>query len=284
MGPVETWMSVVGWSVVLGLVWALTWSVPAILLRRNDLADVLWGPTFVWLALLGGGTLFALDWDNTPRATIVVVLLVAWALRLAWHIGRRWLSHDEEDKRYAAMRERWGSGWMLRSILQVFVLQALIALVVVQPVLVAVPSQEGDVTLGILDALATFLVLAGLALESTADRQLRRFLAARAAGTEERRYLTTGVWSWSRHPNYAGDAITWWGFGAFGIAAALDMDAPWLILPAVVGPLVMTWFLRYGSGVALSERGRAGHPEWDAYVERTSAFLPRPPRRAVDPG
>jgi steroid 5-alpha reductase family enzyme len=149
---------------------------------------------------------------------------------------------------------------------------------VAQPALIAVDVHHGESNLGLLDALALALVVIGVWLEATADRQLRRFLARRAAGTEERRYLTSGVWSWSRHPNYAGDAITWFGFGVFGIAGALDADAPWLIIPAVIGPIVMWWFLRFGSGVPLTERGRAGHPEWDAYVERSSTFFPRPPR------
>jgi steroid 5-alpha reductase family enzyme len=279
MDPAATWLAALVGGAAWALGWALVWSVPAILLRRNDIADVAWGLTFPFLALMLGGAVVALDWASEPRATLVLVLVSAWALRLAWHIGRRWVAHDEEDRRYARWREQWGDRWIVRSVLQVFVLQALIALVVAQPVVIAVVVHEGESALGVLDAIATVLVVGGLWLESTADRQLRRFLRRRASGEEQRRYLTTGVWSWSRHPNYAGDAITWWGFGAFGIAGALDAGAPWLCVPAIVGPLVMTAFLRYGSGVPMSERGRAGHPEWDAYVERTSAFLPRPPRR-----
>ena len=275
----ETWFWAVVGGAVIALTWALVWSVPAILLRRNDLADVLWGPIFPTIALLAGGAVVGFDVDRVPRAGVVLLLAIVWASRLAWHIGRRWLSHDEEDRRYAGWREQWGDRWILRSILQVFVLQALIALVVVQPLLIAAVVHEGTSRLGVLDIIAIAVVIGGIVLEATADRQLADFLARRKAGTEERRYLTTGVWSWSRHPNYAGDAITWWGFGLFGIAAALDTSAGWLVVPAIVGPLVMTLFLRYGSGVPITERGRAGHPEWDAYVERTSAFFPRPPRR-----
>lgn len=277
MDSIDTWLWTVAGGLAYGLAWAAVWCVPAIMLRRNDLADVLWGLTFPYLVLLVGGAVLVFDWSDEPRATLAIALLTAWALRLSLHIGRRWLSHAEEDRRYARWRQQWGDRWMIRSILQVFVLQALIALVVVQPLFVVV-AQSGEVALGPLDALALALVLGGLWLESTADRQLRRFVTRRAAGEEEARYLTTGVWSWSRHPNYAGDAITWWGFGTFGAAAAIQAGAWVLLVPAILGPAVMTWFLRYGSGVALSERGRAGHPEWDAYVERTSAFLPRPPR------
>ena len=278
MGPYETWWWMVAGGAALALAWALVWSVPAVLARRNDIADVAWGLTFPYLALLVGGVVVGFDVANQPRAFIVLVLVIAWASRLAWHIARRALSHDEEDKRYAKMREGWGRHWRVRSVLQVFVLQAAIALVVAQPVLVAVAVHEGDTTLGVLDAIGLVLVLGGVLLEAVADSQLRRFLARRARGEEQRRYLTSGVWAWSRHPNYAGDAITWWGFGAFGLANVVDLGAWWLAVPVILGPLVMTDFLRYGSGVPMTERGRAGHPEWDAYVECTSVFLPRPPR------
>jgi steroid 5-alpha reductase family enzyme len=279
MDPVATWLWVTVSALLLGLAWAFVWSAPAIAMRRNDLADVAWGLTFPYLALLVGGAVVAADWRAEPRATLVLVLVSAWALRLSIHIGRRWSSHEEEDRRYARWREQWGDRWVVRSILQVFVLQALIAVLVAQPVLVAVAVHEGASSLGVLDLLGVVLVVGGLVLESTADRQLSRFLRRRAAGQEQGRYLTRGVWAWSRHPNYAGDAITWWGFGVLGIAAVIELGAWWLLVPVVAGPFVMTLFLRYGSGVPMTERGRAGHPEWDAYVERTSAFLPRPPRR-----
>lgn len=273
------WHAVVLGGAAYALAWACVWSVPAIMAQRNDVADVGWGLQFGFLALVTGGAVNLFDWRDETRATIVVVLVCAWGLRLALHIGRRVVAHDEEDKRYAKMRADWGGGRRpVRSLLQVFVLQAAIGLVVAQPVLIAASVHDGAESLGVLDLLGVVLVIAGTLLEATADRQLRRFLARRAAGEEQRRYLTTGVWAWSRHPNYAGDAITWWGFGLIGLAAVVNMGAWWLAIPVVLGPVVMTLFLRYGSGVPMTERGRAGHPEWDAYVERTAAFLPRPPR------
>lgn len=273
----DSYWSVVASAAALALGWALLWSVPALWARRNDLADVAWGLTFPMLALLTGGVVVAPDPAAEPRAACVVVLLLAWGMRLATHIARRMVGHDE-DKRYAAQRSRWGGAWRLRSVIQVFLLQAVVALVVAQPVLIAASVHPRRTDLNVLDALALLLVVAGVLLETIADRQLARFVARKRAG-EVDGYLTSGVWSWSRHPNYAGDALTWWGFGLFGVAAALDLDAGWLVLPALLGPAVMTAFLRWGSGVPMTERGRAGQPQWDAYVARTSAFLPRPPRR-----
>lgn len=279
--PLDTWIAVTLGAVLVALAWAAVWCVPAVLNRRNDIADVAWGLLPTFLALVLGGATVAPDWEDLPRAALVLLLVTAWGVRLALHIGRRVASHDVEDKRYAAFRERFGDRWVLGSIGVIFVPQALLGVVIAQPVLIAVTIHRGDSQLTWIDALATLLVVGGTLLEAIADRQLRRFLARRADGSEQRRYLTSGVWSWSRHPNYAGDALTWVGFGVFGVAAAIDAGEPWLVLPAVVGPGVMACFLRFGSGVPMTERGRAGHPEWDAYVERTSAFLPRPPRSSA---
>ncbi|MCW2924838.1 MAG: hypothetical protein JWM98_2242 [Thermoleophilia bacterium] len=280
--PVHTWLTVCAGAAAIAACWAAVWSVPALALRRNDIADVAWGLTYPVLALLTGGIVVAPDWHDYPRAGVATVLSLVWGVRLATHIGRRALAHDGEDKRYAALRRRMGRQWPWRSVLQVFVLQAVIALVVAQPLLIAAAVHEGRSRLGWLDALGIAVFVVGFLLEAIADRQLGRFMARKQAGEVEG-YLTTGVWSWSRHPNYAGDAILWWGLGLLGIAGALDADAPWLVVPAAVGPVVMTLFLRYGSGVPMTEKGRAGTPAWDAYVERTSPFLPRPPRRAGRP-
>jgi steroid 5-alpha reductase family enzyme len=279
----DIWFRVLLGSAAFALVWAVVWWAFAGRIRRNDIADVAWGLLFPTLAWITGGVVYFFDAVNSLRAVAVLVLVSIWGCRLAWHIGRRAMHHDGEDKRYAALRQKWNGRWEWpRSLVQVFLVQVAIALVVVQPVLIAVDVHEGARDeIGVLDVIAGIVVLAGLLVEATADRQLAAFMRRKRAG-EVDGYLTTGVWAWSRHPNYAGDAILWWGFGLFGIAAAVESEAWWLIIPAVLGPVVMTLFLRYGSGVPMTERGRSG-PEWEAYVARTSAFLPRSPRQA-EPG
>jgi steroid 5-alpha reductase family enzyme len=278
----DTWSSMMLGAIVFAVAWACMWSWAAVYAKRNDVADIAWGLFFPFLALVLGGSVFLMTPAEEPRAVLVIVLVSIWGLRLSLHILRRVIDHREEDKRYARMRAGWnGRHVVLRTVLQVFVLQAFIALVIAQPVLIATcVAVGGGVGLGWLDLVALLVVIAGFWLEATADRQLDRFLKRRAAGQEEGRYLTRGVWSWSRHPNYAGDAIVWLGFGLFGIAAALDIGSWWLLGPAIVGPLAMWWLLRFGSGVPITERDRAGNPEWDAYVARTSTFFPRPPRSA----
>jgi steroid 5-alpha reductase family enzyme len=281
-GPIDTWFASLSGALVVAAAWACVWSAPAIALRRNDLADVAWGLEFPLLALLVGGAMLVFDPHAAPRAALVLALVTVWGVRLALHIGLRLVGSDREDHRYAALREQWGDGWVRRSLLQVFALQGLIVLVVAQPVLIAVAVQDDHPALGPLDLVGAVLVLVGIVLEATADLQLAAFRRRRAAGLEQRRYLTSGTWAWSRHPNYAGDAITWCGFALIGVGAALDAGAPLLVVPALLGPALMVWLLRFGSGVAMSERGRAGTPEWDTYAARTSTFVPRPPRRAPE--
>ncbi|MCW2921292.1 MAG: hypothetical protein JWL76_1166 [Thermoleophilia bacterium] len=279
MGLGDTWISANLGAMALAVVWGLVWAVPAIHARRNDIVDVAWGLWFPTMVLLVGGAIMLPDPAATPRPALVFALLVVWGGRLSLHIARRALSHTQEDKRYAAWRERFGRHPVLGSIFAIFIPQPLLGVLIAQPVLIAAVVATSDGSLWWLDWVALVVVVCGVLLEATADRQLRRFLARRAAGEEPDRYLTRGVWAWSRHPNYAGDAITWIGFGLFGVAAALDSASEWLVIPAIVGPIVMWWFLRYGSGVPLTERGRAGNAEWDAYTQRTSAFWPRPQRR-----
>lgn len=232
----------------------LTWALS--LLRRDaSLADIAWGPAIaavaVWHALAAG---------LHPRGALVLTLVVAWALRLAWHIVKR---HRGEDPRYQEMRRTGGSGWPLRSLASVFGLQALLAWLVALPAVAALRlSGEG---LGPWDLAGLALALAGLIWEMVADAQLA---SHRRSG---RGLLTTGLWGLSRHPNYFGEAVFWWGLGVVGAGAG----APW----SLVSPLLMTVLLRWGSGVPLLERSLRGKPGWDDYARRVNAFWPWPPRR-----
>lgn len=236
------------------LLLVLTW---AISLKRRDasLADIAWGPAValvpLWHALAGG---------LHARGALVLALVLAWGLRLAGHIARR---HRGEDERYAEMRRRGGPGWPLRSLVTVFVLQALLAWLVARPAAAALRlPAEG---LSGWDAAGLLLGLAGLAWEAVADAQLAAHRRSGRGGL-----LTTGLWGLSRHPNYFGEAVVWWGLGAVGAGAG----APWTL----VSPLLMTALLRWGSGVPLLERSLSRKPGWEAYSRRVNAFWPWPPR------
>ncbi|HQR30283.1 MAG TPA: DUF1295 domain-containing protein [Anaeromyxobacteraceae bacterium] len=244
-------------AIFMVAVWAL--SLP---LRDASIADVFWGPGFVVVALVSA-------WLSPPsgRATLLVVLTAAWGLRLAFHIGTRWRKKKEEDRRYQAMRAGWGDRFPLVSLFTVFLLQGALLWVVSLP-LQAGAAMGASRPLGIADALGTLVFAVGLGFEAVGDAQLARFLAD---PSNRGKVMQTGLWRYTRHPNYFGDALVWWGLGIVGASAG----APW----SLVGPALMTFLLVRVSGVSLLEKDIAGRrPEYVAYVRRTSAFLPRPPR------
>ncbi len=250
----------------LALLWLLS-----LTLRDASIIDVFWGLGFILVAWTGA-LVAADDAPLAPRPLLVASLVTLWGLRLAIHIFIRNRGHGE-DPRYAAWRRQHGETWWWRSAFQVFALQGVILWIVALPILVAVSATANATSPTLLDpadALGALVVLAGIAFETTADLQLARF---KADANNTGKIMNRGLWGWSRHPNYFGDAVVWWGL--YGIAAPL---LPWG--PAtVVSPILMTWLLVRVSGVAMLERGlKRSKPGWDDHVARTSAFVPRPPR------
>ncbi len=236
------------------------WAV-SVRARDASLVDRVWGPAFAlsaWLQL-------ALAPDAGPRAWLVAVLTTVWGVRLGLHIHRRNRGHAE-DPRYAAMRARAPRTFPLTSLVTVFLLQAALVVVIGLPFASLAASRT---PLGLLDALALMVWLVGFLFEVVGDAQLAAFKRDPA---NRGRIMDRGLWAWTRHPNYFGDACVWWGVALFALAAR----APWWTL---AGPGLMTFLLTRVSGVAMLEAGMRGRPGWDAYAARTSAFLPRPPRR-----
>jgi len=247
------------------LVWAYMtlWFALALALRRNDIADVAWGLGFIvvaWWLLLRSD-------PRPPRLWIAAVLVTVWGLRLAWHIWSR-RRGKPEDYRYAAWREQWGRWFVPRTYLQVFVLQGVFMLLIAMPLIVlAAETPPSRPTM--LGALAVAVWLVGFMFETAADAQLGAFLKQ----PENRGHvIDRGLWKYSRHPNYFGESLQWWGIWL------LTLGVPGWFL-AAIGPLTITLLLRYVSGVPMLERKRASQPEWEAYKARTSVFVPLPPRR-----
>ena len=242
--------------VALTLVWVLS-----VRLRDASIVDICWGPGFVLLAWLYAALFDAF----TPRPVLVGVLVTLWGVRLAVHIFRR---HRGEDPRYAAMRAARGPAFWWRSLLVVFWLQAVILWFVALPLLVtaAVP---GPPAVTITDVLGVVLFATGFAFEAIGDAQLARF---RSDVSNRGTVLDTGLWRYTRHPNYFGDALLWWGV----YLIALSAPGGWI---TIASPLVMTLLLLRVSGVTLLERGlSASKPGYAEYVARTSAFVPWMPR------
>ncbi|MFJ1706366.1 DUF1295 domain-containing protein [Kitasatospora sp. NPDC088346] len=232
---------------------------------RHRGVDIAWGLGFAAVALDGYG--LSAGHGDAGRRALVTVLVVIWAVRLSAHIARR-SRGAPEDPRYAAMlAEAPAGGERWYALRKVYLLQAGILWFVSLPVQAAqyLPDRLGPAAWA-----GTVLWAVGLFFEAVGDRQLARF---KADPTNRGRVMDRGLWRYTRHPNYFGDACVWWGLFLF---AAQD-PIGWAFLPSV---LLMTWLLAYGSGKPLLERQmRESKPGWAAYAARTSGFFPLPPRR-----
>lgn len=246
----------------LGLIVALAFATWLVSLWRRDVSivDGMW-PLFIASA---GLLYFALAPRVGPSAQAGLVLLAIWALRLCAHITVR--NHGQpEDRRYRQIRANHQPHFEWKSLYIVFGFQAALAWIVALPFM-AIVSAAGR--FGPLEGFGLLLVLFGIAYESIADWQLERF-KRRPDGAGQ--VLDTGLWRYSRHPNYFGECCVWWGFGL----VALGSGAWW----AIASPLLMTVLLLKVSGVSLLERDIGERrPEYARYVRETNAFIPGRPR------
>ena len=242
---------------------ALAGWVISMRLRNAGVVDSLW-PLFF---LLAAGVYTAVTGAEGARASLLLALVALWSLRLSGYLTwRNW--REPEDRRYQAMRARNEPGFDWKSLYLVFGLQAALAWIIAMPLFAAL---SGDGTLDALDAVGSVLWLAGFAFETIADAQLARFKADPA---NRGRVLASGLWRYTRHPNYFGEALLWWGY--FTIAAAAG--GAW----TVFAPLLMTILLVKVSGVALLEKDIGERrPDYRAYIERTNAFIPWRPREVA---
>ncbi len=247
-----------GLAVIAGaatLVWLLS-----LALGNAGIVDIFWGPGFV---LVGGFYLVSLPGDPTPRGLIVVGLATFWAARLALHIGLR-AAGAGEDFRYRKWREEAGPSFWWMSFFKIFLLQAVLLWIVSSPLLLAQLSRPGA-GLRAVDAVGVALFVVGFAFEAVADWQLVRF--KRDPGNHGRT-MRSGLWSRSRHPNYFGEAVLWWGLGLLALPTG-----GWL---ALIGPLLITFLLMKVSGVAMLDAALVERrPGYADYVRSTPAFFPR---------
>jgi steroid 5-alpha reductase family enzyme len=230
-------------------------------IRNNSIADIAWGIGFALIA----ASLLVARGTYTDLQLLVVTLVLIWASRLSTHIALRQMGRGE-DPRYTAWRASWGKQQALGAFLSVFLLQSILMFVVSAPVIAV---QLGALeSIGILAKLGTLVWIIGFACEVIADAQLAAFLQK----AENRgQLMTNGLWRYSRHPNYFGEILIWWGI----YIIALSVPYGWL---SIVGPATITYLLRYVSGVPLAERSLESHPEFAQYKKTTSILIIWPPK------
>jgi steroid 5-alpha reductase family enzyme len=224
---------------------------------RYDTVDTFWGLGFAIIAVVGSGPL--------SLRLVTAALTVVWAVRLAVHLHLR--NHGKpEDPRYARMVERAGDNPGVRMFVRVYLFQAVVLWFVSLPVQFAM---YGD-GLGVLGWIGVAVWVLGFAFETAGDEQLRRF---KADPGNRGKVLDTGLWRYSRHPNYFGDACVWWGLYLLACST-------WPGAATVLSPVAMTLTLARGTGKPMLEKGmRHTRPGYAHYVERTSGFFPLPPKR-----
>lgn len=249
-----------GFVSILVFCYMTVWFLIALVLKRNDVADIAWGIGFVLVAVVlyvKGGVVF-------DRGFLATLLVLIWGTRLSYHIFRR-NSKKPEDRRYAAWRVEWGNWFVLRSYLQIFMLQGVLLILVVSPVIIINTLRGAGGAWNLLDVLGLAVWMFGFYFESVGDRQLRNFLSN---PENKGKILNTGLWKYTRHPNYFGEVTQWWGLGII----ALSVPFGWL---GLVGPLTITFLILKVSGVPMLEKSMAENPLFDEYRKTTSMFLPR---------
>jgi len=239
-------------------VWLLSLAV-----RDASIVDSFWGLGFV----LATAVALALGPGLFERRLLLFGLVAVWGVRLSLHITRRNWGRGE-DFRYQGFRARWGDRFWWVSLFTVFLLQALLLFVVSLPLQMA-GAGATPASLGVLDGIGVALWLVGFAFEAVGDAQLARFKADPA---NRGKVMDRGLWRFTRHPNYFGDAVLWWGIGL------IALPTPWG-WAALVGPALMTFLLVRVSGVAMLEKTIVERrPGYADYVRRTSSFVPLPPK------
>ena len=239
--------------------------------NRYDLIDIAWGLSFIAIVTM----VFAANERtfNEFLPTLILLLVLAWGFRLALHIYQRWSRTAHEDHRYVDMRKKYAKkpgGVAVNMYLKVFVVQAVLAVVICTPAIIVLSKGVADVSL--LAWVGLIVWCAGFYFEAVGDYQLKQFIAK---PDNKGRLMESGVWKYTRHPNYFGEITQWWGIYAVACAAA---PALWWL--SLIGPLTITILLVYISGVPLTERHFEGRKGWAEYKRRTSKLFPLPPKRS----
>lgn len=230
--------------------------------KKHDLLDVLWGSAF----MLAAGVSYFISDKQSSLGLLMTVLVFIWGLRLTLFLAKRNIK-SKEDFRYENYRNQYtGKNFDLYFFFRMYFIQYVFCLIVVFPVVYL--NLKGGEGLNTITYLGMLVWVIGFVFESLGDWQLYKFKANPA---NKGQLMTQGLWAYTRHPNYFGEATQWWGIY---IMALTDFSNWWLFF----SPLVITLLVRYVSGVPLLENKYQNRPDWQAYKQRTSVFIPMPPK------
>jgi len=255
----HTLITVLGWNFAAVLAMMMIGWLISLYYRNVTIVDSLWGLGFVLIAWIT----FYFSAGFPGRKTLIATLVTVWGLRLSLHLtSRNWGA--DEDPRYREWRKKSGERFWIVSLFKIFLLQA-VFLWVISLVLQFGQLSPAPKSLTWLDLLGVLVWLTGFLFEAIGDRQLARFKADPA---NKGLVMDRGLWAYSRHPNYFGEFLIWWGF----FLITLSTPNSWW---TVISPLVITAVLLKMTGIPLTEEAIVKtRPGYKDYIERTSAFVP----------
>ncbi len=234
----------------------------AIAKKDNSIVDIGWGIGFIVVSLIALYT----SQNFSIEALLVFALVLIWGARLAGYIAKRSRGKGE-DFRYKQWREEWGKNVVWRSWLQVFMLQGAVMFLVAIPVISIITSAKDE--LGLLEVIGIVIWLTGFFFEAVGDYQMYSF---KKRPENKGKVMKYGLWRYTRHPNYFGEVVMWWGI----FLISIGNGNPLLNL---VSPVLLTFLLLRVSGVTMLEKKYDDNPEYQEYIKQTSAFIPAPPKK-----
>lgn len=228
---------------------------------RYNVVDVTWGLAFVAVAV----TSAVFGTGDLTRRLLLLVLVAVWGLRLAWHLTLKLKGHGEDPRYKALLHNDFSTANVLRKI---FAVQVVAAWFVSLPLQLSASTGPTPTALLPVPALGVAIWVIGVVFEALGDHQLKTFKADPA---NKGAIMDRGLWSWTRHPNYFGDACVWWGLWLVTVNG-------WAALATVLSPVLMTYLLVYATGARMAEKHMDGRPGFSEYCSRTAFFVPRPPK------
>lgn len=257
-------------ELLVGFGWAIAWTtglvsvlfLVAIRLRRFDIIDVFWA---ILIALSATVAIFAIGNSVTWRSVIIMVIIYVWAVRLAAHVGRRFMSSKQQDARYTELIGRYQRSPVLNVFFRIYITQAILA-VLVSGAAVSATISMSDTTWFIAGCV---IAVVGICIEAIADRQLGEFLKQTSSRGKT---MQSGLWQYSRHPNYFGELLVWWGL------AITSIGTDWWAI-GIVGSITITILIVGVSGIPLAEKAGARRADWEQYKRRTSILFILPPKK-----
>lgn len=248
-------------SLFIITIYATLWFIISIIKKRNDIADIAWGLGYILLCVF-----YFFFQEHSIRTLVLYGLVLIWGFRLSLHIYLR-NRGKTEDFRYLAWRKAWGKWFYLRSFLQVYLLQGFFLLLVISGITLV--SAEVQPSLNYLDLIGILVWLIGFYFEAMGDYQLAKFIKN---PSNKGKVMKSGLWKYTRHPNYFGEATMWWGI----FIISLSIPGSWIF---IISPLTITYLLLFVSGVPLLEKRYADDSEFQEYAKKTNKFFPWFPKK-----